>query len=307
MKMHHLYPMTFRPIYKDYLWGGNRIANHYHRSQTPFPCAESWELSGIPGEASIVAHGPFEGITLDRITRVFGRDLVGTKAKDPETFPLLVKILDAHQRLSVQVHPDETIAARLGGRPKHEMWYILHADENAGIWAGMDADATINDLPEKLLFHHTHTGEIYDLPAGLVHAVGQGNFIYEVQQTSDTTYRIDDWGRGRPLHRENAALALKPELRPIRRVLEERHRNLHLAKGMQGFDFATLLLQRERTLRTTEQSFMTLFCESGKATLESLAPYPITLLPGDLVLIPPKYGVALKPLQASTKLLLTTL
>ncbi len=306
MKMYHLYPMTFCPIYKDYLWGGTRIAQQYNRSQTPTPCAESWELSGIPGDASIVAHGPFEGIPLDRIARVFGRDLLGTKAPDDETFPLLVKILDAHQRLSVQVHPDKIAAARLGGRPKHEMWYILDANEDAGIWAGMEPDATIDQLPEKLLFHKTHTGEIYDLPAGLVHAVGQGNFIYEVQQTSDTTYRIDDWGRGRELHREKAAIALKPELRPIRRVLEEHHRNLHLAKGMQGFDFATLYLERARTLRTTEQSFMILFCEYGKVTLETLEGHPLTLLSGDLVLVPPKFGFNLKPLMSS-KLLLTTL
>lgn len=306
MRTHPLYPLTFRPIYKDYLWGGSRIAEQYRRATTPTPCAESWELSGMPGDASIVAHGAFEGVGLDELVSVFGRDLVGEKALNPEEFPLLVKVLDAHQRLSVQVHPDKATAARLGGRPKHEMWYILDADEEAGIWAGMEPDATVEDLPEKLLFHKTHAGEIYDLPAGLVHAVGAGNFIYEVQQTSNTTYRIDDWGRGRELHLAQAKEALKPELRPIRRVLEERHRHLHLAKGMQGFDFATLDLIRSRTLRTTAQSFMILFCASGKTTLEYLGPHPLTLLPGDLVLIPPKLGVALTPLMPS-KLLVTTL
>jgi mannose-6-phosphate isomerase len=306
MKTHALYPLTFCHIYKNYLWGGNRISEQYHRANTPTPCAESWELSGMPGCASIIAHGAFEGIGLDELTATFGRDLIGEKALNPEEFPLLVKVLDAHQRLSVQVHPDKAVAARLGGRPKHEMWYILDAEENAGIWAGMDPQATLEDLPEKLLFHKTHPGEIYDLPAGLVHAIGAGNFIYEVQQTSDTTYRIDDWGRGRQLHLDEARQALKPELRPIRRVLEERHRHLHLAKGMQGFDFATLDLIRPRTLRTTAQSFMILFCAYGKTTLEHMGPHPLTLLPGDLVLVPPKLGIALTPL-APSKLLVTTL
>ena len=148
MKTHSLYPLMFRPQYRDYLWGGDLIATRYNRANTPRPCAESWELCGLPGHESVVANGPFEGVGLGHLTQTFGRDLVGAKAPDPERFPLLVKILDVHSRLSVQVHPDAKAAASLGGEPKHEMWYLLDAAPNATLWAGLRPDADLANLAE---------------------------------------------------------------------------------------------------------------------------------------------------------------
>ena len=199
MKTHPLYPLTFRPQYRDHLWGGDAIATRYNRANTPRPCAESWEVSGLPGAESVVTNGPFEGIGLGTLTQTFGRDLVGAKAPHPEIFPLLTKILDVHDRLSVQVHPDAVTARALGGAPKHECWFLLDAAPRAKLWAGLQPDADLDALgDDALVAHPTQPGDVFDVPPGLVHAIGPGNLVYEVQQPSDTTLRVHDWGRGRP-------------------------------------------------------------------------------------------------------------
>ena len=164
MKTHSLYPLMFRPQYRDYIWGGDAIATRYNRANTPRPCAESWEICGLPGHESIVTNGPFEGVDLGKLTQTFGRDLIGTKAPDPEHFPLLIKILDVHSRLSVQVHPDAEAAKVIGGNPKHEMWYVLDAAPNAMLWAGLRPNADLTNLAEtSLVSHVTHPGEVYDI------------------------------------------------------------------------------------------------------------------------------------------------
>ena len=307
MKTHSLYPLMFRPQYRDYLWGGDLIATRYNRANTPRPCAESWELCGLPGHESVVANGPFEGVGLGHLTQTFGRDLVGAKAPDPERFPLLVKLLDVHSRLSVQVHPDAKAAASLGGEPKHEMWYLLDAAPNATLWAGLRPDADLANLAEPdLVAHRTHTGDVFDVPAGLVHCIGPGNLLYEVQQPSDTTLRVHDWGRGRPTQPEAARVAIHPGLRATCQPQPAAKRDLCPRLSTPDFSFATLSLTHGRTLHTTEQSLMVLFCAEGKTTLEHDGPHPLTLLPGDSVLIPARQTVFLHPF-APTKLLVTTL
>ena len=307
MKTHPLYPLTFQPRYRDQIWGGNAIATRYNRANTPNPCAESWEVSGLPDNESIVTNGPFEGIGLGRLTQTFGRDLIGTKAPAPETFPLLVKVLDVHDRLSVQVHPDADAARELGGAPKHEMWYVLDARPGASLWAGLRPGADLARLTEvDLVAHATAEGDVFDIRPGLVHAIGPGNLIYEVQQSSDTTLRVHDWGRGRPTQPEAARRAIRPTLAAERLPATPSRRDLCPRLVTPDFAFATLHLTRERTLHTTAQSFMILFCAAGKATLEHAGPHPLTLLPGDSVLIPPAQSVYLQPL-APARLLLTTL
>lgn len=308
MKTHPLHPLTFRPLYKEALWGGDAIARRYNRANTPRHCAESWELSGLEGHASIVGNGPFEGVGLDTLARTFGPELTGTKAPDPETFPLLIKILDAHGRLSVQVHPDAEAAQALGGRPKHEMWYVLHAEPGAHLWAGLRPGTDPAAVREAdLLAWPTAEGDVFDVLPGLAHAIGPGNLIYEVQQPSDTTYRVSDWGRGRETHPEQARRSLRPALAPaFSHAPASPRRDLFPRLATPDFSFATLGLRREHTLRTTAQSFMALFCANGKATLGHDGPHPLTLLPGDLALVPPSQRFTLHPL-APTQLLLSTL
>ena len=307
MKTHPLYPLTFRPQYRDHLWGGDAIATRYNRANTPRPCAESWEVSGLPGAESVVTNGPFEGIGLGTLTQTFGRDLVGAKAPHPEIFPLLTKILDVHDRLSVQVHPDAVTARALGGAPKHECWFLLDAAPGAKLWAGLQPDADLDALgDDALVAHPTQPGDVFDVPPGLVHAIGPGNLVYEVQQPSDTTLRVHDWGRGRPTQPEAARQAIKPALQTAPLRAKPTKRDLCPRLTTPDFALATLTLTHGRTLHTTAQSLMILFCAEGKATLEHEGPHPITLLPGDSVLVPARQNVSLHPL-APTRLLVTTL
>ena len=307
MRAHALYPLVFHPVYRTAVWGGEAIARRYNRANTPEHCAESWELSALPGAESVVVNGPFEGVGLAELTQRFGRDLLGRQAPEPDRFPLLIKILDAAAALSIQVHPDARAAACLGTRPKHEMWNVLHAEPGAQVWAGLTPGTTAETAREHLVPYASHTGDLFDLPPGLVHAIGPGNLIYEVQEASPAAYRLDDWGRGRPLHLEAARQAVRPEL-AVRYVPAETEREGRLTVRLRtpAFSFATFLCRRMRTLHTTDQSFMVLFCAEGKMRVAHCGPHPITLLPGDSLFIPPRQQVVLHPFSAA-RLLLTTL
>ena len=180
-----LYPLTFLPDIHDALWG-----------------CESWEISGHHSSPSIVAEGALAGATLEELALRFGAELTGTKALDPTRFPLLFKVIDARDRLSVQVHPNESTAAIVGGEPKTEMWCSL-ADEGyvfAGLKPGTGPDKVEDDVrtglfEDTLARHDMRKGDVMFIPGGLVHAIGENTRLYEVQQSSDTTYRLYDWGR----------------------------------------------------------------------------------------------------------------
>ena len=207
------------------------------------------------------------------------------------------------------MHPDKAVAEQLGVRPKHELWYILKATPDAELWAGVnEGPQQFEGITSRLLRHETRAGDLFDIPAGLVHALGGGNLVFEVQQSSSAAFRIDDWGNGRETHHEAAYQSVDWHARPgIYPVPPENSRDLRPRITTPDFSFATLDLRRMRTMRTTAQSFMVLFCDAGKATLGHDGPFPLTLLPGDLVLIPPSQQVTLSPLAEKTHLLVTTL
>ncbi|MBP7275275.1 MAG: class I mannose-6-phosphate isomerase [Kiritimatiellae bacterium] len=198
-----LEPLTFAPVYKEYVWGGQRIPRVYHRAGAPEICAESWEISAHPDGMSVVDVGPLRGRTLASLVDDFGVQLLGTHPA-PGKFPLLLKIIDARDRLSVQVHPNDEDAQRYGGEAKNEAWHILEADPGAIIFAGMKPGTRRSDFEEAI--RHTRidrllsevpvrNGDSVVIPGGLVHALDSGLMIYEIQQSSNTTYRIYDWGR----------------------------------------------------------------------------------------------------------------
>ncbi len=200
------YPLMFEPVYKDYLWGGHRIAQLFKRQDTPTPCAESWECSSRPEGMSIVRNGSLAGQTLKALMRADTTGLLGTQ-QSGDDFPLLIKIIDAHKRLSVQVHPDNTSASAVGGEPKTEAWYILAAEPDACLYRGLQSGVTrdtltqaVNDgRPEAVIpllrEQHVNAGDVVFVPGGRVHAIGAGILLLEVQQNSNTTYRLYDWGR----------------------------------------------------------------------------------------------------------------
>ena len=139
--MHEIYPLRFEPVYRDYVWGGDRIVRKYRRGLPPGIYAESWEIADRPDGMSVVANGRLKGKTLHQLTQTMGEVLLGAGRRD-ESFPLLVKIIDAHECLSVQVHPDDEGAARFGGEAKTEMWYALEADSRARVYAGLKRGVT---------------------------------------------------------------------------------------------------------------------------------------------------------------------
>ena len=216
-----LYPILFTPIYKEVIWGGKMLESHLHRkmTETKVPVGESWEIVDREDEVSIIENGHLAGTTLRELLEKCGRDIIGQKYNGGK-FPLLVKIIDAGQRLSLQVHPDEAACKRIpDAEPKTEMWYIIAADKGAKIFAGLNHRSTKiafmdtyqdTAVENSLQISKSVPGDAYFINAGTVHAIGAGNLLLEIQQNSDTTYRISDWGRvgadGKPreLHIEKA-------------------------------------------------------------------------------------------------------
>jgi mannose-6-phosphate isomerase len=197
--------ITFQPLYQSRLWGGRTLATAYGR---PLPEAEtigeSWELVDRTEAQSVVLLGSERFPTLHDLWVGRRIDYFGTRAPATPCFPILIKVLDCREKLSVQVHPPERLAAELGGEPKTEMWYFLQTEPEAEIYAGFKKGVTRERFTEAaaqgetggLLYTlKTTPGEAMFLPSGRVHAIGAGNLILEVQQNSDTAYRVDDWGR----------------------------------------------------------------------------------------------------------------
>jgi len=211
----NVYPLSFQPVFKDYIWGGRNLETILGRELPPGAIAESWEIAAHANGQSRVATGPLEGLTLAEVQQQWGRHLLGSSV-DSDTFPLLIKVLDSNSWLSVQVHPDDPYAREhAGDLGKTELWIILHAEPDAEIIYGLKAgvnrerfarSAATGAIDSMLHRIPIRTGDAVYLPAGTVHALGPGAIIAEIQQNSDTTYRLYDWGRteadgqSRPLH-----------------------------------------------------------------------------------------------------------
>ena len=219
--------MKFRPILKTVVWGGEKIAPFKGIETDQKNIGESWELSGVKGNESVVANGEFAGKTITEVIEQYGPELLGKKVFENTgtEFPLLIKFIDAKSDLSIQVHPDDELAAKRhnGSKGKTEMWYVVEADQGAHLMSGLTkkitpeeyaakvADNTITDV---LHDYNVNAGDVFFLPAGRIHSIGTGCFIAEIQQTSDITYRIYDFGRlgldGKPrqLHTEESKDAI---------------------------------------------------------------------------------------------------
>ncbi len=213
--------LVFNPLYMDRVWGGREMETRYGRPLPAGPpVGEAWELVDREDAQSVVADGPLAGLTLHDLWTGRREEIFGARCRHQSgRFPLLIKLLDARDRLSVQVHPPLDRAAELGGEPKTEMWYFLHCDPGARIYAGLRRGTTGESfgrllqegrVEECLHVLPTRTGDSIFIPSGRLHAIGEGNLIVEVQQNSDTTYRVFDWnrcgldGQPRTLHLEQS-------------------------------------------------------------------------------------------------------
>ncbi len=219
-------PIRFKPYFKSVIWGGKRICKYKDIEQPQDKIGESWEISAVEGQESIVADGPYKGMSITQLVERFGPELLGRDVFDRYggQFPLLIKLIDANDNLSVQVHPDDALAKeRHGSLGKSEMWYIISAEEGAKIYSGLNRKMTPEEyvrrvkdgnIEEVLAVHDSRPGDVYFLPAGRVHAIGGGNLLAEIQESSDITYRIYDYGRRdangntRELHTEQAKDAI---------------------------------------------------------------------------------------------------
>ena len=217
-----LYPYKFKPILVERIWGGTALARYGKAIPAGKHIGETWEISDRADAQSVVANGSAAGQTLRQLIQQHGANLLGTNCRG-DRFPLLIKLLDARERLSLQVHPPAALAALLGGEPKTEMWYVLDAAPDATLIAGLQRGVTRRQFEDALqqggaavraCFHElpVRAGDALFVPSGRLHAIGAGLVIAEIQQNSDTTYRVYDWervddaGKPRALHvRESLA------------------------------------------------------------------------------------------------------
>ncbi|MCR4966129.1 MAG: class I mannose-6-phosphate isomerase [Bacteroidales bacterium] len=222
-----LYPFLFEPIFKEKIWGGRRLETVLGKDLGDMVCCgESWELSGLIGDESVIANGFLAENNLNEVMEIYLTDIVGEKnyEKYGLGFPLLIKFIDAHDNLSVQVHPDDELASqKYGQNGKTEMWYVVDAEEGAGLYVGFKHHVTpqqyqkaVEDstLSELMRFYPVKPGDTFMIPAGTIHAIGKGVLVAEIQQPSDVTFRIYDWdrlddeGNPRELHTEEALEAI---------------------------------------------------------------------------------------------------
>lgn len=219
-------PIVFEPLYMQRVWGGRELERQYGRGlPDDAPYGESWEIVDREKEQSVVRGGPFAGKTLHELWTGHREEVFGAGLPDSERFPLLIKVLDARDDLSIQVHPPAHLAAGLGGEPKTEMWYIAGADPGAKLFVGLKKGATRGDFEKAVrdgsvadCVHaiEPSAGDSIFIPSGRLHAIGAGFLIHEIQQNSDTTYRVFDWNR--------LGLDGKP-------------RELHVAESLSSIDF----------------------------------------------------------------------
>jgi len=299
-------PLKFEPILKTIVWGGEKIAPYKGIETDQKHIGESWELSGVAGNESVVAEGPLKGKTIAELVKEYKGELVGDHVYENtgDEFPLLIKFIDALTDLSIQVHPNDELAAvrHNGSKGKTEMWYVVAADKGAHLLAGLTKkitpeeyaakveDGTITDV---LARYDVHPGDVFFLPAGRIHAICGGCFIAEIQQTSNITYRIYDYGRlgldGKPreVHTELAKDAIDYTVYPDYRT----HYNPEKDEEQEVVScpyFTTsiydLTLPFAKDLSGID-SFMVVMCLEGEGTME-VDGEEVSIHQGETVLIP---------------------
>lgn len=303
--MTNLKPFKFEPYLKSVLWGGEKIAKYKGIVTDQHNIGESWEISGVDGHESVVAEGNDKGLNLRQIIEKYKGDLVGNAvyAKYGDTFPLLVKIIDAKGDLSVQVHPDDTLAkARHNSYGKTEMWYIIDAEEGAPIYAGLSKQITPeeyeklvaeNAIMDVIARHDSHAGDLFFLPAGRIHAIGAGNLLAEIQQTSDITYRVYDFdrrdanGNPRELHTEQAKDAIDYTVYPEYKSEYDRNgKNATPLVKCQYFDVKREIIDGVSTIDASTDSFMIIMCLDGEATITDNLGGVTHVKKGESILVP---------------------
>lgn len=298
-----LYPIQFTPILKERIWGGTKLKTVLRKDITSDITGESWELSGVKGDVSVVSNGQYKGKSLQELLEAFPNELLGARIHEKfgSEFPLLFKYLDAREDLSIQVHPNDELAQkRHNSFGKTEMWYVMQADFDSTIIAGFKHKSR----REEYLFHleqhslldildtiKTKAGDAFFLEAGTVHAIGAGNLIAEIQQTSDITYRLYDFdrkdanGNKRELHVDLALDAINYDLTDTQKSYSDRQDQANTIVDCPYFHTSVIPLRTELDVVKDGDSFTVYMCVEGHFSIEvgsDKFDYEI----GDTVLIP---------------------
>ena len=300
-----MYPFKFEPILKKIIWGGNEICK-FKNLPPQEGIGESWEISQVKQDISVVQDGTLKGKNLTELIDEFGAQLLGKHVIEQfgNKFPLLIKFIDARDNLSIQVHPNDALAQeRHQPFGKTEMSYVISAQEGAGLYSGFSQQITPDEYVKRvenntfmdvLQFHPVKAGDVFFLPAGRVHAIGKGIFIAEIQQTSDITYRIYDYnrkdanGKGRELHTELAKDAIDYTVYPDYKTQYQLKSNDETPLVSCKY-FTTNLLDLTQPIKrevAKNDSFSILMCMDGRATLTDNNGYKTEIKQGDTFLIP---------------------
>ena len=287
--MNKLYPLKFKSIFKEKIWGGQKIRTILGKDFAPLTnCGEMWVVSGVQGDQSIVENGFLAGNELNELVEVYMGDLVGEKnyEKYGNEFPVLIKFIDANDYLSIQVHPDDALAKkRHGGNGKTEMWYVLDAEPGSELISGfkkkVDKEEYLEHLENKTIkdilnVEKVKEGDVFYIPSGRVHALGPGILLAEIQQTSDITYRIYDWDRPgidgvmRELHTDLAVDAIDREVYDDYKTSYDKEKNKSV-ELVSSPNFVTNLLDIDINLQkdySALDSFVVLLCVDGSFMLD---------------------------------------
>lgn len=304
-----MYPIKLKPAFKDYLWGGTRLRDDFGKDCDFEKVAESWELSCHKDGNSIVAEGEFAGLTLAEYISRMGKSVLGTNCDKFESFPILIKLIDAKDNLSVQVHPNNEYAMRVEGEyGKTEMWYIVDCDEGAQLLYGFKHSISKDEFRERIenntLLEVTNSvpvkrGDVFFIEAGTLHAIGKGILIAEIQQNSNTTYRIYDYGRvgadGKPrqLHIDKAVEVT--ELSPAKPYPQSDAVDMgdwtkKLLSKCSYFTVNAVEINDKALLKADNSSFISILVLDGEAVVNSQGNEAVKLKKGDSLFVPAGMG-----------------
>ncbi len=299
------------PEFKDYIWGGTKLRDEYNKQCDYEKIAESWELSCHKDGNSVIENGEYSGFSLTEYIQKVGKKVLGSACDKFESFPILIKLIDAKDNLSVQVHPDNDYALRVEGEyGKTEMWYIVDCDEGASLLYGFNENITKDEFKKHIEYNsllevansvNVKKGDVFFIEAGTLHAIGKGILIAEIQQNSNTTYRIYDYGRvgndGKPreLHIDKAVEVT--DLCPAKEYPEQPVEkydgyNMKLLSSCEYFSVYNIELKSKALLNADKISFNSMLILDGEGTLNGLAENSnsISFKKGDSIFIPAEFG-----------------
>lgn len=296
-----LYPIKFKPIYKSKVWGGQKISKIKADKKAPADCGECWEISSVDSDLSVVANGFLKGNNIEEIIEIYMGEIVGDSVFENfgYQFPLLIKIIEAKENLSVQVHPnDEFAAERHDSFGKNEIWYVLDSEPGSKLISGFAKDVSKdeffksienNSFEDLINQPETKSGEVYFIPAGRVHSLGAGNTIVEIQQASDVTYRVYDYGRvGRELHLELASDVIDYKKTEFVKTLFSRNPDKSNKIISNQYFSVNLLPVMNPVIKDyySLDSFVVYFCINGKVSVKTIGNDDVIIKKGETVLIP---------------------